>query len=172
MEMANTPEMVDIALRVKPNMVTLVPERRQEVTTEGGLDVVRHADALRHSTERLQQAGIEVSLFIDPVRAQVEASKAVGATFIEFHTGRYCEVFAEGKDTAAELKALTDCAVYCGELGLSVNAGHGLNCENVGPIVHLPGLVELNIGHSIISDAIFIGLGPAVRRMKDLLVLP
>lgn len=168
MEMANTDEMVAIALSLKPYMVTLVPERRQELTTEGGLDVMGHLQSLQENISKLQNAGIKVSLFIDADLAQVEASKASGATIIELHTGPYCEAFGTPKQTE-KLDLLMKAAVHAVQLGIEVNAGHGLNCDNVEPVLALPGLVELNIGHSIISDAVFCGLGPAVRRMKDLI---
>lgn len=170
MEMANTAEMVSIALKLKPYMVTIVPERREELTTEGGLDVVTYLEALRHSTTTLQDAGIRVSLFIDPAVAQIDASKKTGAEIVEFHTGRYCEAFEHsGQADPKELDALVQSAKLCVEMGIEVNAGHGLNCDNVKPVLQMPGLVELNIGHSIIGEAIFLGIGPAVRKMKDLI---
>jgi pyridoxine 5-phosphate synthase len=168
MEMANTAEMVSIALALKPYMVTLVPERRQELTTEGGLDVIRHQAAIRENTQRLQDAGIQVSLFIDADLAQVEASKATQAAIIEFHTGPYCHAFG-GPQQQAKLNLLMQAAQQAVGLGIEVNAGHGLNYDNVQPILALPGLWELNIGHSLVSEAIFTGFGPAVRRMKDLI---
>lgn len=170
MEMANTEEMVTIALQLKPYMVTLVPERREEVTTEGGLDVVRFESSIAENTKRLQDAGILVSLFITPELAQIEASQRTGAELIEFHTGPYCEAFYHQKTTPqAELKALLDGANICQALGLRVNAGHGLNVNNVQPILAMAGLEELNIGHSLMGDAIYMGLGEAVRRMKELI---
>lgn len=168
MEMANTEEMVSIALALKPYMVTLVPERRQELTTEGGLDVISHQAAIRESAKRLQDSGIKVSLFIDADQAQVEASKATEAAIIEFHTGPYCEAFG-GLEQQAKLALLMQAAAQAVSLGIEVNAGHGLNYDNVQPILSLPGLWELNIGHSLVSEAIFTGFGPAVRRMKDLI---
>lgn len=168
MEMANTPEMVQIALDLHPYMVTLVPERRQELTTEGGLDAVTHMKAIQHSTTRLQDAGIKVSLFIDADLKQVEASKETGAWIVEFHTGPYCEAFGTSEQDA-KLHLLMQAARRAVDLGIEVNAGHGLNYDNVAPILALPGLNELNIGHSIVSEAVFTGLGPAVRRMKDLI---
>lgn len=168
MEMANTDEMVKIALQLKPYMVTLVPERRQELTTEGGLDVISNLSALKENTKRLQDAGILVSLFIDASTAQVEASKQSGATIVEFHTGPYCEAFGT-PEQQTKLDLLMAAARRCGEIQLEVNAGHGLNYDNVKPILALPGLVELNIGHSIIAEAIFSGLPQAVRRMKTLI---
>lgn len=168
MEMANTEEMVSIALAVKPYMVTLVPERRQELTTEGGLDVISHQASIRENTQRLQDAGIKVSLFIDADAAQVAASKVTGAAIIEFHTGPYCEAFGSPQQQA-KLALLMQSAAQAVSLGIEVNAGHGLNYENVQPILSLPGLWELNIGHSLVSESVFTGLGPAVRRMKDLI---
>jgi len=168
MEMANTEEMVAIALDLMPYMVTLVPERRQELTTEGGLDIITHLEAIQKNTERLQAAGIKVSLFIDADLAQVEASKTTGAAIIEFHTGPYCEAFGS-TDQTGKLDLLMKAAAKAVSLGIEVNAGHGLNYENVQPILALPGLWELNIGHSLVSEALFSGFGPAVRRMKDLL---
>ncbi|MCE3236164.1 MAG: hypothetical protein K0Q50_2344 [Vampirovibrio sp.] len=168
MEMANTDEMVSIAISLKPYMVTLVPERRQELTTEGGLDVIGHLKSLQENAKKLQDAGIKVSLFIDADIQQVEASKASGATIIELHTGPYCEAFGSSTQ-AAKLELLMKAAAHAVDLGIEVNAGHGLNYENVKPILALPGLVELNIGHSIVSEAVFSGLGPAVKRMKELI---
>lgn len=168
MEMANTDEMVSIAISLKPYMVTLVPERRQELTTEGGLDVIGHLKSLQENTKKLQDAGIKVSLFIDADIQQVEASKTSGATIIELHTGPYCEAFGSSTQ-AAKLELLMKAAAHAVDLGIEVNAGHGLNYENVKPILALPGLVELNIGHSIVSEAVFSGLGPAVKRMKELI---
>lgn len=170
MEMANTSEMVAIALKLKPYMVTIVPERREELTTEGGLDVITYLESLKNATTILQDAGIRVSLFIDPAVAQIEASKKTGAEIVEFHTGRYCEAFDRvGAADPRELDALIQSAQLCVDMGIEVNAGHGLNCENVTPVLAMPGLVELNIGHSIIGEAIFLGIGPAVRKMKDLI---
>jgi pyridoxine 5-phosphate synthase len=168
MEMANTAEMVSIALALKPYMVTLVPERRQELTTEGGLDVITNLKAIQESARRLQDAGIKVSLFIDGDIQQVEASKETEAMIIELHTGPYCEAFGTAKQ-AEKLDLLMKAADRAVNLGIEVNAGHGLNYENVTPILQLAGLWELNIGHSLVSEAVFSGLGPAVRRMKDLI---
>ena len=168
MEMANTDEMVSIALSLKPYMVTLVPERRQELTTEGGLDVVTYQKAIQESTQRLQDAGIKVSLFIDADAKQVEASKISGASIVEFHTGPYCEAFGSAEQQA-KLDLLLKSAQLAVELGIEVNAGHGLTYDNVQPILAMAGLWELNIGHSLVSEAVFTGLGSAVRRMKDLI---
>jgi len=169
LEMANTEEMVALAELVRPDMVTLVPERRQEVTTEGGLDVIGHREALSRTVDRLSALNIPVSMFIDPDEAQIHATQAMGAPYIELHTGRYCEAFEEGLNIQAELDALYDAATYASTLGLKVNAGHGLHYGNVRPILAMPNLIELNIGHSLIAEAVFMGLGPAVRKMKDIL---
>ena len=168
MEMANTDEMVHIALELKPYMVTLVPEKREELTTEGGLDVIQFAEQLTPNIKQLNDAGILVSLFIDANTKQVDASKAVGAGIIELHTGPYCEAFDSG-NYHAELDALKEAALHAVGLGIEVNAGHGLNTQNVEPILALEKLNELNIGHSLVSDAVFVGLGDAVKTMKALI---
>jgi pyridoxine 5-phosphate synthase len=169
LEMANTEEMVQAALAVRPDMVTLVPERRQELTTEGGLDVLSHQTALQTTVTRLQAEGIITSLFVDPNAEQVKASQQTGAAFVELHTGKYCEAYEAIEETAPYLNELFEAAALCKHLKLGLNAGHGLHYGNVRPVLSLPGLVELNIGHSIIAEAIFIGLGPAVQRMKHIL---
>lgn len=165
LEMAATDEMVNIALAIKPDYVTLVPERREEVTTEGGLDVLGQLDRLDRVVDKLQSAGIPVSLFIDAEPAQIEASAKVRAKFIELHTGRY----AEAKDEASHHRELEYLATGCKlalEAGLRVNAGHGLTYWNVHPIACLPGMEELNIGHTIISRAVLVGMERAIREMK------
>lgn len=168
-EMANAPEIVSIALKLKPEIVCIVPERRQEVTTEGGLDVVGNLSALQETCKRMKDAGIEVSLFIAPDAQQVEASAQVGAQFIELHTGAYAEHFGEKRARNVELERLIAAAKQAHGLGLKVNAGHGLNYENL-PLLHtVPHLVELNIGHSIISRAVSVGLQQAVREMLHLM---
>lgn len=171
LEMAATQEMVQVALNLKPYMVTLVPERRQELTTEGGLAVSRLQVDLAPVVDQLQSAGIPVSLFIDPEPDQVQASKAVGAQWIELHTGTYAHAWLADPQVAkgVPLKNLIQAAELAHQLGLKVNAGHGLDYENVSPIVGLPHLVELNIGHSIIAQAIMVGLGEAVQSMNALL---
>lgn len=162
-EMANAPEIVAIALKLKPHIVCLVPERRQEVTTEGGLDVARNERALLQTRKRMNAAGIEVSLFIGPDLDQVEASARIGAQFIELHTGAYAEHFSNKRRCKIELNRLIAGAKLAHKLGLQVNAGHGLNLENL-PLLHrVPHLVELNIGHSIVSRAVFVGLKQAVK---------
>jgi pyridoxine 5-phosphate synthase len=165
LEMANAPEILAIALRLKPDIVCLVPERRQEVTTEGGLDAAGQEKALTESRRRFNDTGIDVSLFIAPDPAQVDASARTGAQFIELHTGAYAEHFADERARERELTRLADAARQAHGLGLRVNAGHGLNCLNVPPLRVVPHLVELNIGHSIVSRAVFIGLDAAVKEM-------
>ena len=168
LEMAATEEMQKIALEIKPYSITLVPEKRQELTTEGGLDVVKQKDMIKKYLKPLLNAGIIVSLFIDPDMEQVKASQETGTQFIELHTGRYAEAFntPEEDKTFDDIKYATN---YANELGLKVNAGHGLNYQNVKKIVEIPGMVELNIGHSIVSRAVFTGLKQAVIDMKALL---
>jgi pyridoxine 5-phosphate synthase len=168
-EMANAPEIVSIALKVKPEIVCLVPERRAEVTTEGGLDVVKSESALGETRKKMNDAGIDVSLFIAPDLAQVEAAARVGSQFIELHTGAFAENFHDEKKRDEELQRLVNASRRAHELGLRVNAGHGLNYENLPTLYTVPHLVELNIGHSIISRAIFAGLNAAVKEMLELL---
>jgi pyridoxine 5-phosphate synthase len=165
LEMANTPEIVDIALRLKPDVVCMVPERRAELTTEGGLDVAAQAPALADTRRKMNGAGIEVSLFISPVPAQVEAAARVGAQFIELNTGSFAENFHRKHLRAQELESLAAAAVQAHALGLRVNAGHGLNYQNLPVLLTVPHLAELNIGHSIISRALVAGLMTAVREM-------
>jgi pyridoxine 5-phosphate synthase len=167
LEMAATPEMVAIACREKPDVVTLVPEKRQERTTEGGLDVM--AKGLSEAVAALGRAGIAVSLFIDPTENAVRASKALGASRIELHTGDYCEK-ARGLHTPTEeLARLVDSARLGASLGLHVAAGHGLDYPNVSPVAAIPEVSELNIGHAIVARAVFVGLGEAVREMMRLM---
>ena len=156
---------MDIALKLKPDIVCIVPEKRQEVTTEGGLDARGHLDSLKQSTARLKDAGIEVSLFIGPDLAQVEAAAKIGAQFIELHTGEFAEHFHRKKERADELERLIRAAETAYQLGVRVNAGHGLNYQNVAALFHVPHLVELNIGHSIVSRSITVGLATAVKEM-------
>ena len=165
LEMAATDEIVKIAKTVKPTYATLVPERREELTTEGGLDVARHFGAIQKAVGTLREAGIEVSLFVDPVRAQIDAAQKTGAGIIELHTGAY----ANAQSTASRLKELENqqrATEYAASLGLHVNAGHGLTIDNVGPIARIPHMEELNIGFSIIARALFVGLSEAVAEMK------
>ncbi|HET7621260.1 MAG TPA: pyridoxine 5'-phosphate synthase [Gemmatimonadaceae bacterium] len=162
LEMALTEEMLDIAERLRPYQVTLVPERREEVTTEGGLDVTRDPVRLASGIERLKRSGLHVSLFIDPAGEMVERSRDLGADAIELHTGAY----ANSGGTRETLLALREAATAGAGLGLAVHAGHGLTVRNVGPVAAIPEIEELNIGHSIISQAIFVGLVESVREMS------
>ena len=167
LEMGNTPEIVAIALKVLPSDVCLVPESREEITTEGGLDCVTHRTLLEPTVRSLRDAGIAVSLFIDPEPAQIAAAAALGAPVVELHTGAYAETAGTARD--AELSRLIRAAKMADEAGIQVNAGHGLNYTNIGPILTLPKLVELNIGHSIVSRSIFVGLEQATREMVELI---
>lgn len=166
LEMGNTPEIVAIALKVLPSDVCLVPESREEITTEGGLDCVAHRVALEPTVKALRDAGIRVSLFIDPEPRQIEIAAILGAPVVELHTGAYAE--SSGVERESELHRLIYAATLAAEAGIQVNAGHGLNYENVGPILTLPKLVELNIGHAIVSRAVFVGLEQATREMVEL----
>jgi len=167
LEMANAPEIVAIALKLKPEIVCVVPERRLEVTTEGGLDVIAAEKSLTETRKKMNDAGIEVSLFIAPDEKQIEASARVGSQFIELHTGRFAEEFLNAEPAApnAELSRLIAGAKLAHGLGLKVNAGHGLNYENLPALFAVPHLVELNIGHSIVSRAVMTGLSAAVKDM-------
>jgi len=168
-EMANAPEIVEIALAVRPDIVCLVPEKREEISTEGGLDVLGHEAALTETIRRMKESGIEVSLFVDPDLAQIEASARVGAQFIELHTGAYAEVFHQKAERNRELERLVAAAEQGYQVGLRINAGHGLNRENL-PLLHVvPHLEELNIGHSIISRALFVGLEKAVQEILQVM---
>ena len=167
LEMAVTEEMLGIALKHRPHDVCLVPEKRQELTTEGGLDVVRHAKFIATAVARLSESGMRVSLFIDPDPEQLEASQAVGAPVVELHTGTYAEL--KGGDQVAELERLKKACMQGNALGMHINAGHGLHVGNVQPVAALPHMVELNIGHAIISRSIFVGLPEAVREMRELI---
>jgi len=169
MEMANSAEIVAIALRLKPDITCLVPERRQELTTEGGLDVAGNLGPLTETRKRLNEAGIEVSLFITPDPQQIEAAARTGSQFIELHTGAFAEGFNQDRERQAELERLITAAEQAHALGLKVNAGHGLNYENLALVCRVPHLVELNIGHSIVSRAMQIGLPSAVKQMLELM---
>lgn len=166
LEMAAYEEIIGIALKVKPDEATLVPEKRQELTTEGGLDVIANEAGVRPAIERLKAAGIHVSLFIDPDLAQVETSKAFGADAIEFQTASYSEAVG-AEAVGRELEKLRVATGHAVSLGLHVHAGHGLNYWNVQPVVRIPGVEELNIGHSIVSRAVMVGMERAVREMKQ-----
>ena len=168
LESAVTDEMVNIALRVKPHDVCLVPERREELTTEGGLDVVSHFDKVKHACDRLSAAGIRVSLFINADTAQIDAAVKAGAPVIEIHTGAYADVITS-QEQATELSKIYNAVAYGLDQGLKVNAGHGLDYENVKSIAAITGISELNIGHAIISQAVFVGLEQAVKQMKQLI---
>jgi pyridoxine 5-phosphate synthase len=166
--MAVTDEMIAIARRVRPSDVCLVPEKREELTTEGGLDVAGQIDKVAEACASLGGARIRVSLFIDPDRAQIDAAVAAGAPVVELHTGRYAD--ANGAEQAAELERIADAARYGHGKGLVINAGHGLHYQNVKPIARIPEIVELNIGHAIVARAVFDGLAGAVIEMKRLMV--
>lgn len=165
LEMGATAAMLDVALALKPDFVCLVPERRQEVTTEGGLDVAGHLDELRPLVAALMKNGSKVSMFIDPEEAQVRASAAIGAPMIELHTGRFANSL--GTERAAETARLTAAAELAHHLGLEVHAGHGIQIANLAELTAVPHLTELNIGHTLISRAVFVGLETAVREMKN-----
>ena len=167
LEMAPTKEIQEIALNIIPNSCCLVPERRQEITTEGGLDVNSKTEYLKEYIKPLQAKGILISLFIDADEKQVRAAKEIGAEYIELHTGAYSE--AKGEDKEKEFQKLKSAAILAQTLGLKVNAGHGLNYENVQKMHEIPNLCELNIGHSIVSLAVFEGLKSAVEKMKNLI---
>jgi len=164
MEMGNTPEIVDVALRVKPEEVCLVPEKREEITTEGGLDVIALRRELEPTIKRLQVSGIRVSLFIDPTLEQVDAAAALGVERVELHTGKLANAFTE-KIQKEELELLRAAARAASESNMQVNAGHGINYKNITLIHHVPCLTELNIGHAIVSRAIWVGLETAVKEM-------
>ena len=166
LEMAVTDEMVEIASKVKPEDCCLVPEKRQELTTEGGLNVVAQEDKIKQACSKLAEAGVRVSLFIDADKAQIDASKRCGAPVIEIHTGHYADLKDE-QEKNAELNKIKEMAEYADSLGLQVNAGHGLNIHNVAAIAEIDEIVELNIGHAIIADSIFLGLPEAVKLMKS-----
>lgn len=168
LEMAVTDEMVDIACEIKPHFCCLVPEKREEVTTEGGLDVAGQLEKITVAVSRLKEVGIQVSLFIDPDHQQIDAALASGAPYIEIHTGAYAEA-EEGRARDAEFRRIKDAAVYAAGKGLKVNAGHGLTYHNVQPIAALPQMHELNIGHAIIGRAVMSGLADAVSEMKALM---
>ena len=166
LEMANVPEIVALALEIKPDIICLVPERRAELTTEGGLDAATNWVTLRETRQKMTDAGIEVSLFITPDPAQVEAAGRIGAEFVELHTGAFAENFHRKRERALELDRLIAAANQAQGLGIQVNAGHGLNYQNVPVLLQqTPHLVELNIGHSIVSRAVIVGLPTAVREM-------
>jgi len=168
LECAVTDEMIANALRIKPHDLCLVPERREELTTEGGLDVARYFDAVKAASERCAAAGIRVSLFIDPDERQIDAARRIGVPVVELHTGKYADADSVPA-RAHELERLRIATEHAHAQGLQVNAGHGLHYHNVQPIVTIPNIAELNIGHAIIAESVFIGLDAAVRKMKALL---
>jgi pyridoxine 5-phosphate synthase len=165
LELAAEPSIIEIAIRTQPDQVTLVPERREEITTEGGLDVVGHRQRITEAVDRCHDAGLEVSLFLDPDLAQIETSLKLRIDAIELHTGRYANA-PEGHSRDRELDALRAAGQVIVAGGLKLHAGHGLNYRNVAPIAKLNSMVELNIGHAIVSRAVFVGLDQAVREMK------
>ncbi len=167
MEMAATEEMVALALKHRPHAACIVPERREEVTTEGGLDAFGQHNHLKPLIDRLGEAGIRVSLFIEPDPRQIEAAMLLGAPVVEFHTGRYAH--ADGEERAAELRRIADAAALAVKNGIEPHAGHGLTYDNVQPIAAIPQIAELNIGHFLIGEAIFCGLDASVRRMRALM---
>jgi len=171
LEMAATDEMVEIALSVKPHQVTLVPERREEITTEGGLDVISQREKVEQVVRKLKESGITVNIFIDPDPNQIRVAAEVGADAVELHTGRYAEAFARNdeEETERELRRLREAAKVAKEVGLKVYAGHGLTYKNVKLVAEIPEIEELNIGHSIVSNAILFGLKEAVEKMKELI---
>ena len=167
LEMAATEEMLVIALRHKPHAACIVPERREERTTEGGLDAAGQHNHLAYDVDKLGAAGIRVSLFIEPSERQVEAALRLGAPVVEFHTGRYAH--SQGEDRVAELKRISDCSALAVKNGMEPHAGHGLTFDNVIPVAAIPQIAELNIGHFLIGEAIFTGLDASVRRMRELM---
>lgn len=169
LEMAAAPEIIELALELKPDMVTLVPEKRKELTTEGGLNVARHQKEIAAVIKRMDQAGIPVSLFVDPDTRQIKAARNVGATFVEIHTGRYCDAVDEAV-VNSEFDLVASAAAEAYESGLRVNAGHGLDYRNTSRIAAIPFIEELSIGHAIMARAVFVGLDQAVREMLSLMV--
>jgi pyridoxine 5-phosphate synthase len=167
LEMAVTPAMLAFAAKIRPDDACFVPEKREELTTEGGLDVVSHRQKIREGTQRLQSLAVRVSLFVDPETAQIEASRDAGAHAVEIHTGAYCN--ALDLEREKQLQAILEASKLAQSLGLEVHGGHGLNYDNVLAIAQIPEMAELNIGHSIIARAIIVGIEQAVREMKDLL---
>jgi pyridoxine 5-phosphate synthase len=170
-EMAATPEMQAIALRHKPHAVCIVPEKREELTTEGGLEVAREENRLAHFIAPIREAGCRVSLFVATDMRQIDAASRIGANIVELHAGPYCDAFSEGHLDVAktELVKLRDMSTYAHSLGLEVHAGHGITYDTVKPIAEFPEVVELNIGHFLIGEAIFLGLQPAIQKMRDLM---
>lgn len=168
-EIAVTDTMVDLAVEIVPAYVCLVPEKRQELTTEGGLDVVSQEAKIKSACQRMQVVGTQISLFVDADKQQIDASKRTGAQLIELHTGAYADATTYAQQHA-ELVRIAECAAYAASIGLVVNAGHGLNLQNVEAIAAIPEINELNIGHSLMADALFVGLPQAVKNMKALML--
>jgi len=167
LEMAATDEMLDIALRHRPHAACIVPEKRAERTTEGGLDAASGHNHLRRFVDKLGEANVRVSLFVEPDRRQLDAARSLGAPVVELHTGTYCDTM-NGAQTR-ELERLVDAAAYGREIGLEIHAGHGLSFDNVGPVAAIPEVAELNIGHFLVGEAIFVGLDNAIKRMRALM---
>ena len=167
-EMAATHEMKDIALRLKPNAVCIVPEKRMEITTEGGLDLISQFDRLKSICDQLNDKGLRISLFIEPDLRQIETALKLEVPVVELHTGTYSELRADDKEN--ELKRIQRAVDYANELGIECHAGHGLNYENVGPIASIKKITELNIGHFLIGEAVFVGLTGAIGKMKNIMV--
>lgn len=168
LEMASTPEMIDIALRHRPHAACIVPEKREERTTEGGLDLEGNYEPLRTTIERLSSAGIRVSLFIEPDPAHLDIARSLGAPVVELHTGAYC-LAGPGVERDAQFRRIANAAAHAGAIGLECHAGHGLCFDTVAPVAALPDIVELNIGHFLIGEAIFGGLESAIKRMRSLM---
>ncbi|MCK6453000.1 MAG: pyridoxine 5'-phosphate synthase [Alphaproteobacteria bacterium] len=171
LEMAATDEMLEIALSHRPHAACLVPEKREERTTEGGLDVVKGRDHLARYVAALGQAGIRVSMFVEPDPRQLDAARRLGAPVVELHTGAYCHAAIDGRaaDEKRELKRIIDAAAHAGSIGLECHAGHGLTFDSVAPVAAIASIVELNIGHFLIGEAVFSGLDSAIRRMRALM---
>jgi pyridoxine 5-phosphate synthase len=169
LEMALTDQMMEFVLQIRPDDACIVPERRSEITTEGGLNVVEHFTKIKEACKTLSAAGIQVSLFVDPDEKQIEAAKKAGASVIEIHTGQYADASSQNL-LQQELKKVKSAVEYATKLGFKVNAGHGLNYYNVGPIAAIPNISELNIGHAIVSHAIFVGWTNAIKEMKTLIL--
>lgn len=167
MEMAATDEMLSVALKVKPNACCIVPEKREEVTTEGGLDVVGNLDNLTKISAQLKKAGIKVSLFIDPEEAQIEASAKVGADIVELHTGKYCHLLGGARQ--GELQKIIKACAIVSKHNIECHAGHGLDYDTVADIAKIPNIVELNIGHFLMGESIFVGMEQAVKKMKSII---
>ena len=169
LEMAATKEMLEIALKTKPNAVCIVPEKRQEVTTEGGLDVLKNQKSLSEIIKKIRAKKIKVSLFVDANEEQIRAAKKIGADIVELHTGEFCHTL--GKKRQAELLKIKNCALLCEELNLECHAGHGLNYETAKIIAKIPQIVELNIGHFLIGEAVFEGLAASIKKMKKAILV-